>query len=133
MKRLMIFCAALMSAAMLYGAIDFIKASNNGDMAKLYPKDLVKVKKANTTNWVSNILMQFAAIEQKVSLRVSEPSKETDVVHRAVAPRTISLDEFSRESLVDEVIQDSTVSLVTSTVLTAVPEVKSDSVIVGGK
>lgn len=99
MKRLIIISAALMVVAMLYGAVDLIKADRSGELAKLYKEDEPQSKP---------MMFDLANRKTLVNETKAEIRPVVSKTEKPVVPPKITLLLYSRGSLKQSDIQELT-------------------------
>ncbi|HKR03870.1 MAG TPA: hypothetical protein VJY62_04475 [Bacteroidia bacterium] len=120
MKRFIITSAALMCAALLYGAVDFMISKNHGDLTGLYhDTPNVEVPGVTTTKTEpAPAEAKFNFVSEPRTITVATNEKAQKQKTKKTPEREIKLEEFSRAALDDvvaeeEIENDSAKALVT--------------------
>ena len=107
MKRFIITSTALMCAALLYGAVDFMISKNHGDLAKLYRESPNQERQhtAAVQNVPAQAEVKFNFVNELHTVTVATNENTQKIKNKKIAKREIKLEEYSRAALEDAMVE----------------------------
>jgi hypothetical protein len=108
MKRFIVTSAALMCAALLYGAVDFMISKNHGDLTGLYREtpNREKQRSVSVQTAPAPAGVKFNFVNEPRTISVATNKETEKLKNKKNAKREIKLEEYSRAALEDAVAEE---------------------------